>query len=39
MVSVAKAKGRKATINKIFDTAGSHCGPDTVGVAFYSIHK
>lgn len=20
-------------------TAGSHCGPDTVGVAFYSIHK
>lgn len=88
MVSVAKAKGRKATINKIFDyveelkedilshpvvighadaielakqlekelkarygdnldteivqvnpTAGSHCGPDTVGISFYAKHR
>ncbi len=88
MVSVAKAKGRKATIKKIFDyveelkedilshpvvighadaielakqlekelkarygdsldteivqvnpTAGSHCGPDTVGISFYAKHR
>lgn len=88
MSSVAKAKGKKATIKKIFDyvdelqddikghkvlvghtdalplaeemvailkekygedldceiyvvnpTTGSHCGPDTVGVTFHSIHR
>ena len=88
MGSVAKAKGKKATLKKIFDyvdelqddiknhrvivghadalplaeemvsilkekygddlnceiavvnpTAGSHCGPDTVGISFHAIHR
>lgn len=88
MASISKAKGKKATIKKVFDyvtelqdnikdhrviighadaielavelekllkerfgedlrteivvvnpTAGSHCGPDTVGVCFHAIHR
>ena len=29
----------KCQIVAVNPTAGSHCGPDTVGVAFHAIHR